>query len=95
MTNNNFEEVLLDRAVIRGGLHLYRCCDAMMLVSLCNENNIQVLGIDAFFISNGKTHPKMGNSIDLSFYNLIEANNIAYRFLEKQAGLDLLFEIIY
>ncbi len=95
MTSNNFEDVLLDRAVTRGGLHLYRCCDAMLLVSLCNENNIQVLGIDAFFISNGNTHPKMENSIDLSSYNLIEANRIAYRFLEKQTGIDLLFEVVY
>ncbi len=95
MTFNNFEVPLLKRAINRGGLHLYQHDDAMLLVGLCKKHNIQVLGIDAFFISDGKTHPKMEHSIDLSLYSIIEANESAYKFLAERNKLDLVYEIIY
>ena len=95
MTSNNFEDILLDRVTIQGGLHLYKCCDAMILVDLCSKSNKQVYGIDAFCIADGNTHPKTENSIDLSCYNIDKANKLAYKFLKERKELDLLYEIVY
>lgn len=95
MTFDSFEKSLSDRAIKRGGLLLYRHNDALQLVEHCNQNNVRILGIDAFFVLDGKTHPKIEHSIDLSDCNIMQANAIAYQFLQKRSALDLVYEIVY
>ena len=91
----DLERVLADKAMIRGGLKLYRYDDAVSLVTLCDIHNIQILGIDAFFVADGYTHPMMEHSIDLSNTETTQRNEVAYKFLESKRNLELVFEIVY
>ena len=95
MRNDSFDSVFLDKAIQRGGLLLFNHADAMQLINLCKDKNIPILGIDAFFISDGYTHPVMEHSADFSRTALIDSFECASQFLESRKGLDLVYEIIY
>lgn len=91
----DLEQVLSDRVITRGGLSLYRYDDAVLLIALCNNHNIQVLGIDAFSLIDGYTRPMMEHSIDLSNVETIKRNETAYNFLVSKRNLGLVFEVVY
>lgn len=92
---NAFDLLLQGKAIRRGGLYLYRYDDAITLINLCTANNLQVFGIDTFFVSDGYTHPIMEHSIDLSNMDASEANIAACRFLDSRKNLDFVYEIVY
>ncbi len=87
------EEKIISNAIICGGIHYYIYEDAVRLIELCEENKIQVLGIDSFTISSNKTVPHMEHSIDLS--NDPNAYNNARAFLKSKELFDFLFEVVY
>lgn len=94
---NKVESDFKHRAVIRGGLLLFSKEDAIAFVSACEKNDIQILGIDGFYVADDRTQPSMENSIDYSSSDyrqqLKSVYSFAIRFLEEKDE-DLLFEII-
>lgn len=94
MTNQNFDVELRDKAVVRAGLFLYHFDEAISLLALCRKHGVQVLGIDAFDISNGQTRPAMEHSIDFSSGSIIRHEDVL-SYLESKRNLGLVFEIIY
>jgi hypothetical protein len=55
-----------DRAVLRGGLRLFRPADAIDLIRKCREAGVRVLGLDAFRVFPNAIQPDMEHSIDYS-----------------------------
>lgn len=86
-------EELEKRAIHRPGIDLYSFDDAMLLVKLCQQASLPILGIDAFKICGDKIQPSMENSIDLSLEK--ESHNVAINFLVKRRNLNFLYEIVY
>ena len=95
----SIKETLYGKAIIRGGIEMYKYDDAITVIELCSRNNIQVLGIDAFSLSNEHTQPVQEHSIDFTSSTYIENNRAndeaAHDFIESKKHLDLVFEIVY
>ncbi|MBP3685414.1 MAG: hypothetical protein J6J21_00105 [Clostridia bacterium] len=93
--NNTFEDLFSHKAIRRGRTDLYHYYEAKQLVECCEKNNVSVLGIDAFLLSDKCTRPVMEHSIDLSDKEESKRNALAFEFLESKKNLDLFFEIVY
>lgn len=86
-------EELTKRAMHRPGIDLYSVEDAILLVRLCQQASIQILGIDAFKIYGDKIQPIMENSVDLSEDD--DSYNSAIKFLTDRYNLSFMYEIVY
>lgn len=84
---------LSQKAIHRYGIDLYDVENAMLLIKLCQQANIPVLGIDAFRLYGDKIQPCMENSIDLSFEN--GNYDLALQFLADRRTAGFLYEIVY
>lgn len=95
---SSIEKLFENVGIIRGGILLLKAPDAIKLISKCENENIKILGIDAFHIAEDKTLPVQFYSEDFSLLNdQVEdlANYLkAKNFLENHSHLDLHFEII-
>ncbi len=84
--------------VTRGGLLMLRPADAIQMVRRCRELDIEVLGIDGFFLTATTTQPTMENSIDLSGSRKPTSNaegwETAEAFIAQRSTSDLFFEIV-
>jgi len=89
----NIELSLISNAIIRGNKHLYCFADALSLVEICHQNNIKVLGIDSFLITETKTQPFLEHSVDFS--GIKDTYEVAKEFLEKKKDFGFMFEIVY
>ncbi len=81
------------RAIHRPGLDVYTAEDAILLVKLCQQASLPVLGVDAFKLFGDKIQPFMEHSIDLSNEN--ESHDKAIKFLTDRLGMDFVYEIVY
>ena len=52
---SDLEDTIISRAIIRGGIHFYKYEDALILISLCEQHNRKILGIDSFIVSKSAT----------------------------------------
>lgn len=84
---------LYQKAIHRHGIDLYDAEDAILLIKLCQQANILVLGIDAFRLYGDKIQPCMENSIDLSLEN--GNYDLALQFLADRRTAGFLYEIVY
>lgn len=85
---NRFKE----RALERGGLLLFRPQDATSVVHELEKEQVRVLGLDAFYVTDHTTQPRMDNSVDLS--STAKPWDDATRFLQERIRSNLLFEIV-
>lgn len=81
------------RSIHRLGIDLYTVEDALILVELCRQASLPILGIDAFKLCGDKIQPSMANSIDLSSEK--ECYDIAIKFLVDRSNLTFVYEIVY
>ena len=93
-------EELSKKAIHRPGMDLYSVEDAILLVNLCRQASLPVLGIDAFTLLEGGIRPDMGNSIDLSTkkydkFKEEEKYDLAIQFLVDRRKLNFVYEIVY
>ncbi len=86
-------EEFAKRAIHRSGVDLYNIDDAILLIKLCQQASLPILGIDAFKIYGNKIQPSMENSIDLSLEK--ESYDVAINFLTERCNLEFLYEIVY
>lgn len=86
---------ITDKATIRGGLYLYNFSDAIDLITYCKDNNLSILGIDAFIISNDKTQPVSEHSIDYSVSSQNGNWDKAITFLQSKSSLNHMYEVTY
>lgn len=84
-----------------GDNHLFNKLDSIELLDCCKRNNIFVLGIESFRISNGKRVPDMGCIVDFSDFLKIYDDNLVERsvetsklFISEVGDLDIYFEFV-
>jgi hypothetical protein len=94
---NEVEKYFKNKAIIRGEILLFSKENAMSFVAACQKNNIEILGIDGFFLIEDKIQPCMENSIDFSSSEYKKESGSIYsesvRFLNEK-GENLFFEIV-
>ncbi|KLU54350.1 hypothetical protein CXK86_15075 [Paenibacillus sp. BGI2013] len=86
---------IIDKATIRGGLYLYSFSDAIDLITYCKDNNLSILGIDAFIISKDKTQPVSEHSVDYSASQQNGNWDRAITFIQSKSSLNHMYEVIY
>jgi hypothetical protein len=94
LTMNKVEEKFIDKALNRSGVILYSKFDALEFIKECAKNNVGLLGIDGFFITDKTTQPSLNDSIDFSIGTVYQ--NIydkAKEFIEKRED-SLYYEIV-
>ena len=82
--------------IVRGKTPVFRAPEAMKIVQLCYEREIEILGIDSFIITDKTTQPMMENSVDYTTTGKIEPNSWeeAQQFLKRLSDRDFYFEIV-
>lgn len=63
---NRIEEQFFNRFLNRDGILLISKINAISMVRMCLQENIQILGIDEFWIANNAIQPSLENSVDFS-----------------------------
>jgi len=95
----DLEDTIISRAIIRGGIHFYKYEDALILISICEQNNRKILCIDSFIVSESTTQPFLEHSIDFSNIENIAlyANSFesAKEFLRSKMSNGFVFEVVY
>jgi hypothetical protein len=91
---NKVEVLFSGRALNRGGVLLFSKKDTLDFIKQCKNCEINILGIDGFFISEVATQPSLEDSIDYSttFSNACIYEN-ALKFVEERDD-NLYFEIV-
>ncbi|REG76896.1 hypothetical protein [Algoriphagus antarcticus] len=93
---NRIEKLFKDRVVQRGGINLYSKVDALNFIKECEKDQVYILGVDGFYITEDKTEPSLDNSIDFS---LLSVNRDRVFLMLKEffnnKEESLFFEIIY
>ncbi len=94
---NEVEKKFKSKAIIRGGVSLFSKENALSFVVACQKNNIEILGIDGFVLTECTTQPSMENSIDFSSrrysQKLESVYSEAIHFLNEKDD-SLFFEIV-
>jgi hypothetical protein len=94
---NRIEKLFEDKAIIRGGIMLFSKDNALLFIKACENSKIQILGVDAFYLSEDNTQPSVENSVDFSSSEYLrKAENIyseAINFLTEKNEM-LFFEIV-
>lgn len=88
------EQEFADRGVLRGTVFMLRARDAMEMVRRCREEGIEVLGLDAFRLTEKTTQPLMEQSIDLSAPGEGDCWTRAEAFLAARSDSELYFEVV-
>jgi hypothetical protein len=89
------EREFVSRGLIRGGILFLRVDEAIEMVKRCREVKVQVIGIDAFILTDRTTQPVMEQSIDLSVpYPKPDSCDRAEKFLRKHIDQDFFFEVV-
>lgn len=91
---NKVEKLFLNNAINRGGIYLYSKENALKFVEECKRQDLAILGIDSFYLTDSTIQPSMDNSIDFSRRSFEKGFfDEAIQFL-KQRGDNLYFEIV-
>lgn len=95
---SKFEAEFRSKAVIRGGLLLFRPADAIDVIRRCREQKVRVLGLDGFRVTATSTQPLMEHSVDFSADTRAQSDEENWQLAEdflRQRGesSDILFEV--
>ncbi len=91
---NKVEKLFIDKSVHRYGIYLYSKTVALEFIRECIKQNIPILGIDGFFISENKTQPSMEDSINFSSQVFtVDIYEKAILFINSRSN-NLYFEIV-
>ncbi|MCA9924819.1 MAG: hypothetical protein KC419_08675 [Anaerolineales bacterium] len=98
MKIKDLQKNFLDKGTFRGEMFLLPPDITLDFVHECHKKNVEILGIDAFFIKGDAIQPILEHSIDFSSsYYRQKGENIfedALLFLQDRMHLDIYFEII-
>ena len=96
---NDVEMEFEARGSRRGGVLFLEPRVAVEMVQRCREGNVNILGIDAFRLSEGKTQPVMDESIDYTTTSnpasrATDRWSHAEAFLRERLNSGLHFEVV-
>jgi hypothetical protein len=93
---NKVEKEFADKAIIKQGVMLFNKDNSFAFIEYCKMNDIEILGIDGFYLNDDKIQPSIENSLDFSSPHYVKIfDNIyshAINFIRKTED-KLLFEI--
>ncbi|MEM8949566.1 MAG: hypothetical protein AAGA21_00730 [Pseudomonadota bacterium] len=79
----------------RGGVLLLTPADAVAMIRRCREENIRVLGLDAFIVNEKTIQPVMAESIDYGDRDDVDDRwSHAEAFVKARDGKGLSFEVV-
>lgn len=84
-------EVFHSLALKRGGLWFFELSDAIKIVEALKAENVKILGLDAFIVTEEVTRPIMEDSMEFSAVS--DTWKSAREFLNSKIGSNLMFEI--
>jgi hypothetical protein len=94
---NIVEKLFEDKAIFRSGIMFLTKENALLFVEACEKNIVQILGIDAFYLSENIIQPSMENSVDFSSSEYVQKSENIYsealNFLTEKSE-KLFFEIV-
>jgi hypothetical protein len=91
----SIEQEFAAKGVRRGSILLFKPKDALDMVRRCQEEGIEVLGLDGFKLTEQTIQPVMEQSIDLSFPRDPDTGwRRAESFLATRLDSDLYFEVV-
>jgi len=88
------EQEFASKGVLRGAALKLLARDAMDMVRRCREEGIEVLGLDAFRLTEKTTQPLMEQSIDLTAPGEGDCWVRAETFLAARTDSELYFEVV-
>ena len=90
------EKEFIGKAIIKGGIHLYKSMDALDVIKRCRQFNRNILGIDSFIVTSNITQPVLEHSIDFSTKGIVGGSWLeAEEFVKTRENSGFLFEIVY
>ena len=89
----DIQKEFLRRGVLRGGVFVLLPDDAIELVRRCKEVGIEILGADAFRITDKNTQPDMANDLRTPVPRET-CWSLATAHLEKYIGSGFFFEVV-
>ena len=89
-----FEEKFRGRGIDQAGTLLLRADTALEMVEALPAENIRLLGIDGFRVSEEGTQPLQDDSVDLSREERVDAWSKGRDFLKTRLNTDLYFEVV-
>jgi hypothetical protein len=96
MKLNKIEKLFESKAIIRHGVFLLKWSDAIEFVDECENRQIKILGVDAFFLDEKNIQPSLEHSVDFTSKSYIKKDvsnyDYARRLIEKKK--DMYFEIV-
>jgi hypothetical protein len=95
---NKVEDIFKQKGILRSNVYMYKKDVAIEYITACKNENIDILGIDAFIIKSNFTQPSMDNSVDFTIKSTIiyASNNVwdnAISFLKERDDV-YYFEIV-
>lgn len=63
---NTVEKQFMDKATKRGQMLLFSKDDAIAFIQACKEQDIEILGLDGYYVFAAAIHPSPENSVDFS-----------------------------
>jgi hypothetical protein len=96
MELNKIEQLFAAKAIIRPGTFLLKPIDAIDFVSECQKQEINILGVDAFYLIEEKIQPSLMHSVDFTSLRRHESDINVYDAAQKliEAANDMYFEIV-
>jgi hypothetical protein len=96
MELNKIEQLFAAKAIIRPGTFLLKPIDAIEFLTECQKQEINILGVDAFYLVEEKVQPSLMHSVDFTSSRRREMDINVYDEVRKliEAANDMYFEII-
>lgn len=94
---NQVEKQFMDKATRRGQMLLFSKDDAVAFIQACKEHNIEILGLDGYYVFAAAVHPSPENSIDFSSDSYVMKQDDIYEeavAYVKGRNEKLLFEVV-
>jgi hypothetical protein len=93
---SKIDSFIKDNAFQKGGVSLLSKNNSILLIRICAEENVKILGIDGFLLIQDKIQPSLENSIDFTA-SYAKKDNIYEQALNFVNPIDdkYYFEVVY
>jgi len=92
---HDLEQSFLARGIKRGGVLMFDAPNTVAFIEAARQQQVPILGIDSFIVTETITQPVMEHTLDLSVGALpIDTWTAAQRFVRERHNLGLMFEVV-
>jgi hypothetical protein len=92
---HDLEQSFADRGIRRGRALMLTAPDALEFIEAARQQQVPILGVDSFILTETTTLPLMEHMLDLSVDGLIDDTwSEALRFVEERQDFGFMFEVV-